>query len=217
LIDRLSADARPVRRLARPGVRALAWLAVAALVIAVVTIIEGLRPDLAERLREPGFVLGRAAAVLTAITAAIATFELSLPDRSARWLWLPLPFAAVWLCSMGYGCLSDWLVRGDAGFRLGPSGGCFAGILATSLPLGAVLFAMVRHAGPVRPIATALAAGLALAAVGEAGLTLHHSLDAGLMDILFHLAAVAVVVVLALGGARPIFRALAPRLPILQR
>ena len=84
LIDRLSAEARPVRRLAHPGLRALLWLAAAGVLIAIGTCIEGLRPDLADCVRQPGFLLGRCAAVATAITAAVATFELSLPDRSAR-------------------------------------------------------------------------------------------------------------------------------------
>lgn len=215
LIERLSADARPVRRLARPGLRVLVWLAAAAAVAAAATCVEGVRPDLADRLHDPWFMVGRAAAVMTAITAALATFELGLPDRSARWLWLPLPFAAVWLSGLGVGCLDQWLTRGLVA-PPGVDGGCFVAILATSVPLGVLLFAMVRHAGVVRPVATALTGGLALAAAGEAGLTLHHSHDPGMLDLLLHLLAVTIVVALAVGGARSIFRTLAPRLPILR-
>lgn len=215
LIARLSADARPVRPLARPGLRVLVWLAAAVVVAAAATGIEGLRPDLAERLRDPWFMIGRGAAVLTAVTAALATFELSLPDRSPRWLWLPMPFALVWLSGLGVGCLDQWLTRGLV-VPPGTDGGCFVAIVATSVPLGVLLFAMVRHAGFVRPVTTALTGGLALAAAAEAGLTLHHGTDPGMLDILLHLVAVAVVVALAAGGARPIFRALAPRLPILR-
>jgi hypothetical protein len=211
LIDRLAAEARPVRRLKRPTVRALAWLALAALFIAVVAALVGIRPGLTAQLRDPWFALGRAGALATAITAAIAAFQLSVPDRSARWLWLPMPFAALWLGTMGYGCVADWLVEGARGLRLGHSAECFQAILITSVPLGALLFVMVRHAGPVRPVATALAAGLALAAVAEGGLTLYHDVEATLMDILVHLVAVAVVVGLATSGARVVFRALRPR------
>jgi hypothetical protein len=217
LIDRLSAEARPVRRLAHPGLRALLWLGAAALLIAVTTLCEGLRGDLADCIRRPGFMLGRAAAVATAVTAAIATFELSVPDRSPRWLWLPLPFAAIWIATLSYGCLADWAARGADAFVFGHSGSCFGAIVGTSLPLGVLLFIMVRHAGFVRPIATALTGGLALAAAAEAGLTLYHEPDAGLMDLLLHLLAVAVVVVLAAGGARPIFRWLSPRGPLAAR
>ena len=211
LIDRLAAEARPVRRLKRPTVRALAWLVLAALFIGVVTAVVGVRPGLLALFRDPWFALGRAGALATAITAAIAAFQLSMPDRSARWLWLPLPFAAIWIAAMGEGCLADWLVEGERGLRVGESLECFRTIVLTSLPPGALLFVMVRHAGRVRPIATALAAGLALAALAEGGLTLYHDLDATLMDIAIHLVAVAVVIGLATSGARLLFRLLGPR------
>src|SRR5207244_481484 len=123
--------------------------------------------------RDPMFTLGRTAALMTAITGAVAAFELSVPDRSGRWLWLPAPFALLWLGTMGYGCIADWLVQDGAGVHLGHSGECFKAILTTSLPLGALLFLMVRHAAPVRPVATALVGGLALAAAAEGGLTLY--------------------------------------------
>ncbi|MEJ0067406.1 MAG: NrsF family protein [Pseudomonadota bacterium] len=164
--------------------------------------------------RDPVFALGRAGALATAIAAALATFELSLPDRSPRWLALPMPFAALWLGTMGYGCIADWLEVGPAGLQLGHSAGCFKTILLTSLPLAAVLFVMVRHAGTVRPIATALAGGLALSAVAEGGMTLYHDVDATLMDVLIHLAAVAVVIGLSTAGARTVFRLLGPRSPL---
>ena len=211
LIDRLAAEARPVRPLARPTVRALAWLALAALLVGVIASIAGIRPGLAQAFGDPRFAIGRGAALATAITAAIASFQLSVPDRSARWLWLPLPFALLWLGAMGVGCIDDWLVEGPSGLRLGHSADCFVAIMITSVPLGALLLVMVRHAGPVRPVATALAAGLALAAVGEGGLTLYHDVNASLMDLLIHLAAVAVVIALALSGGRALFRAVAPR------
>jgi hypothetical protein len=211
LIDRLAAEARPVRRLARPSVRALAWLAVAAAFVGVVASIAGIRPGLLQALDDPRFAIGRAGALATAITAALAAFQLSVPDRSARWLWLPLPFAALWLGAMGVGCIADWLAVGPQGLALGHSADCFVAILTTSVPLGALLLVMVRHAGPVRPVATALAAGLALAAVGEGGLTLYHDVDASLMDLLIHLAAVAGVIALALSGSRVLYRAGAPR------
>jgi hypothetical protein len=211
LIDQLTANAIPVRRLRRPTWRALGWLAVAAVLIAAITAAVGIRPGLLLQFRDPMFALGRAAALATALTAALATFQLSVPDRSPWWLVLPLPFAALWLGAMGYGCIADWLVEGPAGLQLGHGADCFRTILLTSLPLGALLFVMVRHAGPVRPIATALTGGLALAAVAEGGMTLYHDVDATLMDILSHLFAIAVVVALSTSGARAVFRLLGPR------
>jgi hypothetical protein len=210
LIDQLAAGAAPVRRLRRPAWRTLGWLAIAAALIAAITAVSGIRPGLMDAFRDPLFALGRAGALATALAGALATFELSLPDRSPRWLALPLPFAALWLGTMGYGCIADWIAVGPAGLQLGHSGECFKVIVMTSLPLAAVLFVMVRHAGPVRPIPTALAGGLTLAAVAEGGMTLYHDVDATLMDLLAHLAAVAVVIALSTAGARTVFRLLGP-------
>ena len=212
LIERLTADAAPVRRLRAPAWRALGWLAIAGALIGAITATVGMRPDLLAALRDPIFALGRAAALATALTGALATFELSLPDRAGRWLLLPLPFAALWLGTMGYGCLADVLVEGPAGIRLGGDP-CLRNILLMSLPLGAVLFVMVRHAGPVRPVATALAGGLTLAATVEGGMTLFHDIEASLTDLLAHLVAVAIVIALSTSGARPLFRLLGPRPP----
>src|SRR5256885_12713860 len=49
------------------------------------------RSDLALRLRQPEFVIGIAASLATGVLAAIASFLLSIPDRSRAWLLLPLP------------------------------------------------------------------------------------------------------------------------------
>src|SRR5262249_29708175 len=64
LIDRLVTDARPVRRLWRPEVRLVVWLAVVALV-AVVLGGRFVRPDFARKLHSPAFLL-EAAAMLVA-------------------------------------------------------------------------------------------------------------------------------------------------------
>ena len=40
--------------------------------------------------------------------AAMAAFELSLPDRRAAWALLPLPALVLWIGASGMGCLRDW-------------------------------------------------------------------------------------------------------------
>ena len=170
----------------------------------------GVRPDLLQLLDDPMFDLGRAAALSTGIAAAIATFRVSVPGRSLAWLWLPMPFALIWVATMGYGCLLDWFVEGENGLRFGHSYECFVAILATSVPLGVLLLFMVRHAARVRRIPTAIAGGLALAAIAEAGLTLYHHADATLMDILVHLVTIALVVTVSIAGSGRLFRSVDP-------
>ena len=91
LIESLVANSPPVRRLRPPVARALGWLLFAALMLALLAVSHDLRPDLALRLQQPEFVIGIAASLATGVLAAIASFLLSIPDRSRVWLLLPLP------------------------------------------------------------------------------------------------------------------------------
>ena len=65
LIDVLAADARPVRRLRSPAVRAALWLALAVLVFGALAAGLGVREDLAQQLQRLSFVVGMAGSLLT--------------------------------------------------------------------------------------------------------------------------------------------------------
>lgn len=205
LIAGLVETAQPVRRLSPPLWRAAAWLAVALLIVAGVVIGHGLRPDLAEQFARPTLLAEWAGAVLTGVLASIATFQLSLPDRSIRWLLLPLPGMLLWLGALGLGCVFDWYRVGPPAFAMTVSWSCVMAIVTTSVPLGLVLLFMVRHAGYVRPGPTALAGGLAVAALSAAGLSLFHHLDTALMILIWHLGTVALVAVVARVAAEQLF------------
>jgi hypothetical protein len=109
LIDALVETATPVRRLRPPIVRAGLWLAFAAIVLGLIAIAHGVRPDFSDCMRQPLFVLGMLGALATGILAAVASFRLSLPDSSRLWIVLPLPALALWVATIGYGCLTDWV------------------------------------------------------------------------------------------------------------
>ena len=78
LIDALAANLAPVRRLRPPAIRAFGWLLLAALVLALLAVSQGIRPDLTQRSRELTFILGMSGALLTGVLAAVAAFMLSL-------------------------------------------------------------------------------------------------------------------------------------------
>lgn len=210
LIDSLTGRVEPVAPIGSPGRRTILWLLSACALVAGVTWVMGPRNDLAQLFADRVFVLGRAAALLTGVTAAIAAFRVSVPGRSLAWLWLPMPFLVLWIGTMGYGCISDWAIEGESGLRLGRSYECLAAILGTSLPLGALLLLMVRHAARVRRIPTAIAGGIALAAIAEAGLTLYHDTDASMMDLLVHLVGVSIVVGVVVSTSKGLFRRVDP-------
>lgn len=206
LIGSLMDDLAPVRRLRPPLLRAAGWLALAVAVIGAVVVLKGFRPDLAARLAEPWEVAQLVAAVATGVLAAIAAFHLALPDRSDAWALLPLPGFALWLASLGWGCVSDFIRLGADGIALGTSWACLGFILALSIPLGGALLFALRHAGPIRPGPTAATGVLSVAMLASVGLSLVHHLDAAIMILVWHAGAVLVAVALSAGLSRPTFR-----------
>lgn len=195
LIDRLGADLRPVRRLAPPLVRTAAWLAV---VVAIALVLASLAHlgAIEHRLRAaPDLWAAALGAGATAVLAAIATFELSLPDRHPAWAALPLPGLALWVGASGIGCLRQWVIPDDAPADLHDASHCFAFIVGLSIPLSLLTVLMIRRACPLRPNLTMAMGGLAVAAAAATLLTFFHPHDASAIDMLFHVVAVTLVVV----------------------
>jgi hypothetical protein len=198
LIEILTAHATPVRRLQPPLLRAGLWLLAAGLVMVLGAALLGPRPDLAERLREPTFAAMLAGSFLTGILAAVAAFHLSLPDRSRLWLLLPTPALALWVATIGYGCLTTWVRIGADGVRLGTTLECFVTLVITSVPLSVILLVMLRYTARLYPTMVAMMGGLASAGIAATALSLFHELDASLMVLLWNLGIAALLA--ALGG-----------------
>ena len=191
--------------------RAASWLLLAAVVLALLAVNQGIRPDLAQRLREPTFATGLAAPLLTGVLAAAAAFLVSLPDRSRLWLLLPVPALVLWLSNIGYQCLVQWIDIGPDGVSLGEAARCFATLVLTSLPLSLAMLVMLRYAAPLRPTAVTLTGSLAVAAITATALSLFHTVDATLMILMWDLGTAALFVALAGVFGRRMFRWVAPR------
>lgn len=203
LIKSLAANATPVRRLRPPLTRSALWMVVAIVVLVLLGVSQGIRTDLPQRLQDPIFIVGVAATLLTGILATISAFMVSLPDRSRFWLILPVPAFIVWLSAIGYQCLTNWVSFGPEGITSGETARCFATLALTSLPLSLVLGLMLRHAAPLRPMATALTGSLAVAAMTATALSLFHELDATVMILAWNVGTAALFVALgALVGPR---------------
>jgi hypothetical protein len=199
LIGTLTANLAPVRRLRSPVTRAACWLLLATLLLALLAVSQGIRPDLARRLREPTFILGISGALLTGVLAAVAAFMVSLPGRSRFCLLLPAPALVLWLSTIGYQCLTNWVSLEPNGIRLGETARCFATLVLASLPLSLAMLLMLRYAAPLRPIAVTLTGSLAVAAITATALSLFHDLDATVMILIWNLGTAALFV--GLGGA----------------
>jgi len=212
LISALATNVAPARPLMPPVARATCWMLLAALILALLAISQGVRPDIDQRLRDPDFVLRVAGALLTGVSAAIAAFMLSLPDRSRLWLLLPAPALLLWLSTIGYQCLTGWVSIGPDGIRLGETARCFATLVLTSLPLSLAMLVMVRYAARLRPMGVTYAGSLAVAAISAVGLSLFHDLDATVMILVWNLGTAVMFVALGRAFGRKMFSWVAPRL-----
>jgi hypothetical protein len=194
LIQALAADLVPMRRLAPPRLRALVWLAfVAAIAIAL-----AMTCDIESMLRRfvaaPDLCIAAAGSMLTAVLAALAAFQLSLPDRKPFWALLPAPALVLWISASGIGCLRSWAVADIYPIPVGGTDHCLLFILALSTPLSVFLVLMLRRGCSLRPTLTSVLGGLACASAAASLLNFIHSHDASAPDMLVHAFAVGAVV-----------------------
>jgi hypothetical protein len=139
-------------------------------------------------------VIGVAASLLTGILAAIGAFLVSIPGRSCWWFLLPVPTIMVWLSSIGYQCLTNWVIVEPGGVQFGETAECFATLILISLPLSLAMLAMLRHAAPLRPTNAILLGSLAVAGIAATALSLFHPLDATVMILVFNLGTALLII-----------------------
>ena len=211
LIDQLAKRAKPVRPLASPLLRTLAWALAAAALVALVAASMGMHPGLSTQMAQTPKLAEWIASVLTGLLAAYAVFQISVPGRSPSWAWLPALPLAVWLASIGWGCLADFNNLGWAAFAYqSHSGECARAITAISIPLGITLLVMVRHAGAVKPAPTAMLAALSAAAMASAGVSLVHEGETSLMVLLWHVGVVTLISLVSLTMGKRLFGWIGP-------
>jgi hypothetical protein len=142
----------------------------------------------------PDMWLAAMGSMLTAVFAAIAAFELSLPDRKATWALLPLPALVLWISASGMGCLRAWSVSEAYPMPPGQTEHCLFFILGVSLPLSLLLIVMLRRGFSLHPNLTAIIGGLACASAAATLLNLIHPYDAAATDLAIHAFAVVIAI-----------------------
>jgi hypothetical protein len=149
LVHRLQAEAAPVRRLWAPGVRFGLWLALVATVGGVVGL-SGVRPDLAQQLHDPVYLLETALLTVAGLAAALLALQEAIPGRAARRLERIVPFGLVLVAAV------LWFrhpMRGDVAVRqfIATGLGCATSTVGlAALPWCALLIA-VRRGAPLAP------------------------------------------------------------------
>ena len=194
LIGRLARGPVGAAALPPPLVRATRWLALVAALAVLLAFFADLDAMAGRLTGQPEAAIGLAASVLTMILAALAAFEIALPDRSPLWALLPLPSAALWVAAgiAGYARV----VMDETAYdpTLEEVRNCLLIILALALPLCALLVAMLRRAFPLWPRLAAATAGLAAAAAGLSLFTLFHPWEDAAVDLAINLLALALVI-----------------------
>ena len=194
LIARLAEGLTPVARLARPWARAFCLVLLASAIIVLLVLLRGLRADMPDRMIDGAYWLQLAGAWLTGASATLAAFEVSLPDRSRRWLLLPLPALGLWLSGFGYTCLADWIAIPAGAPIAHDSVRCLETILLASLPLAFVLWRMLARARPLAPAPVAWTAALAIAGFADTAHLLIHVVQASALVLVINLIPAAAIV-----------------------
>lgn len=195
LIASLSAQLTPVRRLLPPPLRTFGCLVFATAVIGFLVLLRSLRSDFSTQIHDPTYLVQLGAAWLTGAIATLSAFETSLPDRSRKWLFAPIPSVVLWLYGLEYGCLAHWIAI-PLGAPIEPgSVSCLETIVFASVPVSLALWVMLRRSRPLRPGATLWMGGLAVAAFANTAHLLINVVQASLLVLVMNLVPVMLIMI----------------------
>lgn len=196
LVKTLAVNAEPVTPLPSPHARMLIWLSISVTYAALVVLLVGPRPDLAERVMDVRFVVEVTAAFMVSMLAAAAAFCAECPGRPLWERFVPVPALAVWLATLGDGCWRAWIEEGPSGLAIAPDLLCFPSIVLIGFVPAIVILAMIRRGAPIAPISTTALAMLAAGALGAAALRLFHTQDASIMVLVWQFGSVTILALL---------------------
>jgi hypothetical protein len=201
LVERLVADARPVRPLWSHHTRLALWLVLQGIVLGV-AVAAGLRQDLGDHLRQPLFLLELGALVAAGALAATVALRGAVPGmaggRGAITSALLLGSAAVALVALQpvttMGPLRNFVASGAQ---------CVACILMFSALPWITLFVAVRRGAPLDGSVTGACAGAAAFLFAAAAVRIACPIDEGTHLLAWHMTPVAIGAALSgVAGAR---------------
>jgi len=193
LIKQLVADLRPVRPLRPPWIRTILWMAIALPYVGAVVWSKLMMVDVPQAAADTRFMVEQLATLATALTAAIAALRSAIPGFDRRYLLLPLAPLALWLGSVGHGCVQDWIGLSAEGLTIRPDWDCLPMATIIGILPAVAIVAMLRKGLPAHPRLTLGMAALAVASVANFGLQFAHFRDASIMVLMWHLGAAAIL------------------------
>jgi hypothetical protein len=191
LIERLTAQAAPVRRLLDPLRRASLWVAVAAVCVCLGLVHFGIRHDMAAMWHSPGFLLRIGLLISTMWLSVVTAFRLAVPGREGRvWArWLPIVALAA-LVAIAAGEVVSAAMTGTMGSPL-RSWLCIRKVAFVGIvPAGLAVF-LIQRAATLEPRWTALLGVLAAGAAGALTAEIACPIKPPLHILLWHIMPVA--------------------------
>ena len=202
LIRELAGRSPRVQPLARPGMRAAAWLAIAVPSALLLMVMMPGRGDWVSRLLMPRVIGEEAFALATGILAAVAAFASVVPGYNRKVLFLPLVPLALWLGGLGQSSVRDWLQLTTQGFSMRSEWVCLpATIMAAAVPAIAMAV-MLRRGAPLTPRLSALLGGLAAAGLGNLGVCVTHHAYGSVLVLVWHVSIVVALTVIVGSAGR---------------
>jgi len=196
LIQQLAGQPGPVHRLAAPWQRALLWLALSAAYAALFVFFSHL--DFSSwSMTDKRYVVELIATGATAVTAAVVAFCSVIPGYDRKWLWLPVVPLAVWLATLSEGCVHDWLQSGRGALTLRDDWDCLESAAVIGFIPAIVIVFMLRRGAPLVPHASLALAAVAVAALSNFVMRLHHYSDASIIILVWHLGSVLLMALIA--------------------
>jgi hypothetical protein len=190
LIDRLVADAAPVRRLLNPTERAALWMALALVAVALGVAWYGVRGDAATAWMEPGVVARVGLLASTMWLSIVAAFRLSVPGGETRAFarWWPMALLGVLVAISAAEVVAAWTV-GEAGAPL-RSWTCVRKVAFVGAVPAIVATALIARGFAIEPRWTAMLGVVAAAAAGALTSELACPIHAPMHIFLWHIAPV---------------------------
>ena len=198
LIERLVADAAPVKPLLSPARRAVLWTVVAGICVALGVLYFGIRRDIVEASRSMPFLLRAGLLAATMWLAVVAAFRLSVPGHDERaWSrWWPLALLGILVAlvtaEVVMGALGDGIGAPMRNWR------CVRKVAFVGAIPALLSVLLIQRASAVDPRWAALLGVLAAGAAGALTTEIACPIDAPIHVLLWHVLPVGATAVLGM-------------------
>ena len=208
LIETLARDARPVRRLPRPGRRLMIWVCQASALVAAGSVFFGIRPDFPTEVGSFLFLLQFAAAFLLCVFSAKSAIDLSVPGVGRTSSTFVLPFAALllWLFCILFPLTSGPALGHSMAEELASGHSCAWRTFQLGIIPGAIAFWQLMRAAPLKRKWTGFFAALSVFSFAAIGVQCGCANDDPYHVLFWHFTPILVLGMLgALAGSRVFF------------